>query len=56
MANIIEMARKNRSSVPARLGGFPFGNMLAAGAGVRFRSAQRHGNATFGGAVTEFAH
>ena len=47
MTELLEIARKNRSSAVARIGGFPCGNTVTAGSGARFRTTSRHENVAF---------
>lgn len=47
MTELLEITRNNRSNSVARIGGFPCGNMAAAGSGVRFRASGRHENVAF---------
>ena len=42
MTELLDIARKGRASALTRIGGFPCGNVISAGAGARFRHLPRH--------------
>lgn len=49
MTELLDIARSSRTSAMARIGGFPYGNTISAGADARFRHQPRHISAEFPG-------
>ena len=49
MTELLDIARNSRTSAMARIGGFPCGNVISAGADARFRHQPRHISADIAG-------